>query len=244
MIALLTFSFVVLLAVPTNAQMHLFYSALTNGNLGGSRANANALCTAKIVSAGYTFCGTTWALVGFNGESFTGNGFVPPSTAFNSSLAVYGPTEVLIANTWSNLFNTSLVGSALVNTFATAGLPNYGWFNLDSVARTYLTSTNNDWCSGWTSTSTLILGTFGGTVNTQAMDFNSQNGCNDASTFGVYCACLPPGTASPTVSPTTSSPTPRTRAPTTVSCNRASRRLRQLRQLRNHHQLHFQNNDG
>ena len=229
--------FLFLLPVTVSAQMHIFATVPSTGNLGGSRTGLDTLCQSRYVNQGYSFCqaGTIWAMMGFSGELFQGDGYRPPNIPFNASLAVYGPTEVLVATSWTRMFDTSAGSTALANKVSTAGLTVPYWFNFDSTARTYYTVTSET-CQTWTSTAGLQLGYQRVQDNTNALSANTQDSCSGPA--ALFCACLPPGTFSPTPSPTTASPTLRTRSPTTVSCNRAARRLTAKKTratLHNHH---------
>ncbi len=130
------------------AQIVVFTGTYGSGALGGTRAALDSIC----VAAAGASCETTqtFAMVGFPTETPMKYGLLPSNNqSFNSSMVVYSDSAVVISNTWSELWGTTLVNSFTAANVVPAASPTDNgdfYWNMDSNGE-YLFGTN-EWCSG------------------------------------------------------------------------------------------------
>jgi len=224
-VAVLTAAAAPAAAKPNTGQVYVYSDgALRTGALGTREATSEECKTImkrQFPSVAKT-CKKSFALLAYSTDGITS--YADPTVygtgvAFSADAGVYGPTNKLIAKSWTELWSGGLLETFKgAQAYAAKGVQGF-WSGINNDG-----SIADNTCSDWSSSAPTVNGVAGDPTSTTSVFDDSTEQCSDSQANTLICLCVtgtainPIKSTSPTVHPThyhkTASPTVPTHHPT------------------------------
>lgn len=168
---------------PTNTptlvpgHLTLYFGSTSAGNI-GPRSSADALCTANL-PAGFS---NYHAFIAYSTSDSIAN--MPLNYAMPTNLPIQSVTNIILANNWADLMDSSIAVSLSAANVTPPGVD--WWSGAENADGTHMDAVTAD-CNEWTSNSIAVGGNAGlrGSVNANWMDFGSSAACDQL--LAVLC---------------------------------------------------------